>query len=258
MVVKYEKVIKEFLMTIARIFKYFIIIFVIIFFLILLDRLIYMLVSNDSSEPEFKIQGHRPILKEMVVNIESINPTGTLYTCSKVQTILFKGDRLAFSNHDVWFYKIYFSYGEQVGFLEFENLYRESGGWDRINTIYVVKDDTGIRIEYYPVVSDNRQGRKVSPPVMGLDDFFAQHNIEKADQQRYKEKFYNFFAPDQQEYKKDPLDKAFLQKIEQEPLDQKMFYDLDEVDIQKMNIPDTEKQILIKNVKGHQDLQSCN
>lgn len=217
-----------------------------------------MLVSNDSSEPEFKIQGHRPILKEMVVNLESINPTGSLYTCSKVQTILFKGDRLSFTNNDVWFYKIYFSYGDQVGILEFENLYRESGGWDRINTIYVVKDDNGIRIEYYPVVSDNRQGRKVSEPVVGVDDFFAKNNIDKADQLTYKEKFYNFFDPDKQQYKKDPLDKAFLQKIEQESLEQKMFYDLEEADIQKMNIPETEKQALIKNITKYQYLQPCN
>lgn len=244
-------------MTIGRIFKYFIVIFIIIFFLILLDRLVYMLVNNEALEPEFKIQGNRPILNEMVVNIESTNPTGNLYTCSKVQTVLFKGDRLTFSNPEVWFYKIYFSYGDQVGALEFENLYRASSGWDRINTIYVVKDNEGIHLEYYPVVSDNRQGRRVSKPIMSLQDYFEENNIDKNDQALYAEKFFNYFDPEKQEYKKNPLDRVFLQKIEQEPIDQKIFYDLDVADIKKMNISDEEKEILIKKAGSASDLHPC-
>lgn len=203
--------------------------------------------DEEFPEPEFKVYGDQRILYNMVINVES-GLRSTPYIYLKDQTLLYKeGKQYVIQNEFAHFYKIYFSYENKVGSLTFENLYSYTDG-NRVNSIYVVKDDEGIHLEYYPIVDADRSGRRVSKAAMFIDEYFKENNIPKERQTDYYKKFYSFYGPNQT-YKRQVLSEAFVATFKKLPFSLKREYEIFPDDIEKMDLPDDEKSELIKHAQ---------
>lgn len=237
-------------MTIAtgRVLKCFILLFTVAFLLIIFDRWIFFMNYEEFPEPEFKVYGDNRVLSEMIINIES-GLRSSPYIYLKNQTLLYKEEKqYIIQNEFVSFYKIYFSYGNKVGSLAFENLYGHSDG-TRVNSIYVIKNAEGVHLEYYPVSDATRSGRRVSKIAVPIDEYFKENNILKNQQSAYLKKFNNFYEPTQT-YKRQLLSESFIETFKQLPLALKKEYEIFPEDLEKIDLPEGEKKELIMHAEN--------
>lgn len=198
-------------------------------------------------EPEFKVYGDQRVLYNMVINIEA-GVRSSPYIYLKNQTLLYKeGKQYVIQNEFVHFYRIYFSYENKVGSLAFENIYANTDG-DRVNSIYVVKTDDGVRIEYYPMADAQRSGRLVSETAKFVDDYFKEHHIPKEKQTDTFKKFYSFYDA-AQNYQRQPLSDSFIQDFKCLPFSLKEQYEIFPEDLEKLDLPKDEKIKLIEHAK---------
>lgn len=204
---------------------------------------------SENLEPSFNVFGDKQIVEKLTINVRTIQmgKNYPAYTDSKTQTLLYKSNQYSVKN-EADSYEIYFSYGDQVSMMSFENVFRPLNGTrDRINELHVIVKDNQIFLKYFGTTFDKEkyQGFETNKGIT-LEQFFEQHPEMSDDKKEvYKTKFFNYFPDDKQEFKRDPISKETIDYFISKPLDQKKTYGVFPDDLNKMSLPSNElKEIL--------------
>lgn len=165
--------IKDILMIIDVISKYFIII------------ILFLMIGCDQyftyCEPPFVVEGDPDILNDTIINIKidsnMRNQPGLL--SHKMQSLIYKGRQypLTFKFYDdIVHYTIYYSYHNKVNTLSFDaNIPRLINKKRKHQIITVHKENEGIYITYH---SDNKNDRKITGKITILQNEYLR-NKEK-------------------------------------------------------------------------------
>lgn len=201
---------------------------------------------DEPKEQPFEVFGEPSLLKDMVINIESqIDENNHIYHKSKVQTVLYKGKTYKFTNNNITQYTIYINYGNKVSSVEFENIVINK---KHVNYIHVFKENNELFLRYY--FSDEKELQDgyhpQTPLLVSIDEYFINNKIvEKDEQQEMTKKFYDFYNPEDQQFKTVPFTKEGIKRLEMLPINEKLMFYFRPEDLQKMDLPKDELKILI-------------
>lgn len=204
-------------------------------------------VNTEATEPSFNVYGDKDLINKLIINVRSIKKwnNSQAYTESRTQTLLRDGKQFIVNNQ-AESYEIYFSYGDQVGVLTFNNdVYQPlNGSSDRINELHAYKNDKGqIYLQHFATkeYKEKKQGFK-SNPSLPFDDYALRHpKLEENYKEFYKEKFYGDFPADKQVFQRDPLSRNTIEFFKTAlPLEQKKTFGIFYSDLQKMDLPKNE------------------
>lgn len=204
--------------------------------------------DKEAVEPNFNVYGDKDIINKLIINIRSIKKwnNSQAYTQSRIQTLLRDGKQFVVNNQ-AESYEVYFSYGDQVGLLKFNNdVYRPlNGNSDRINNLYVYKNDEGqIYLQHYATktYAEKKQGFTSS-----LSIPFEEYSLESPRfKECYKERFYGDFPANIQVFQRDHLSRETIDFFKNSlPIEQKKRFGIFYTDLEKIDLPKKElEQIL--------------
>ncbi|UYZ83126.1 hypothetical protein MTZ49_11005 [Entomomonas sp. E2T0] len=205
---------------------------------------------NENSEPSFNVIGDKQLVEKITINIRTIQmgKNYPAYTDSKTQTLL-KDNKQYKVKNEADFYEVYFSYGDQVGMMQFENLFKPLNGSmsDRINDLHILVKDNQIYLKHFATTryKNENSGFETNKGIT-LEEFFEQHpEISDDEKETYKARFFNNFPADKQEFKRDSITKETVDYFKSKPLNQKKTYGIFPDDLKKMGLPPEElKEIL--------------
>lgn len=204
--------------------------------------------NKEVTEPKFNVYGDKDIINKLIINVRSVQKwnNSQAYTESKIQTLLRDGKQFVVNNQ-AEFYEIYFSYGDQVGLLTFNNdVYRPlDGSSDRINELHVYKNDKGqIYLQHFATkaYAEKKQGFKSSPSLPFEEFSLGSTRVEEY----YKVRFYGDFPANTQVFQRDDLSKETIEFFKDSlPIEQKKRFGIFYTDLEKMDLPKKElEQIL--------------
>ncbi|WP_271784930.1 hypothetical protein [Aquimarina algiphila] len=153
-------------------------------------------------EPEFELHGDTMLLQNMKINMLSIKEEKYPNRESKIETLLYDGEKYKIHNQNIVNYEVYFSYKDSlVGVLKFENVMKWAK--DYINHLYVYKDKDSIYLQYIgrETQIQDKKGFMSSPAIL-LNDFYRKENIvSDKEKEVLKKKFFDFYNPSTSSYK---------------------------------------------------------
>lgn len=118
----------------------------------------------------------------------------------------------------------------------------------RVNDIYVYQTEDRVYLQFYGFDTD--VAKKMGPKgdlSTSLDSFFLNKQIINSKEMvMYKEKFFEFYDPELQKYKRDPLSKEVIEAFMEASFELKKDFKLLSEDLKKMNMPEDELKELLK------------
>lgn len=163
----------------------------------------FSLTSCTTMEPKFELYGDAVLLQNMKINMLSIKDVKYPNSASKIETLLFEGEKYNVQNNDVMSYEVYFSYKDSlVGVLKFENIMKWAN--DYINHLYVYKDEGGIYLQYIGRETEIKDKKGfISLPAMSINEFHEKEKIVSKVKKEQVERFFkSFYNPSIASYKK--------------------------------------------------------
>ncbi|MCG8894619.1 hypothetical protein G1K97_13050 [Tenacibaculum finnmarkense] len=139
----------------------------------------------------------------MKINMLSVKDVKYPNSASKIETLLFEGEKYNVQNNDVMSYEVYFSYKDSlVGVLKFENIMKWAN--DYINHLYVYKGEDGIYLQYIGREAEIKDKKGfVSLPAMSINEFYEKEKIVSKVKKEQVERFFkSFYNPSIASYKK--------------------------------------------------------